>query len=867
MEVALNKSTFFTPSLTNSLANPYAVFCIPTLRVTLLTERLIRIEISESGVFEDRPSQVFWYRNQSLPKASISQTLTRLTIDTEYFSLTYQCDPKSDPADQIQLLLKESGTTVHLDDPNPGLLPGTIRTLDETDGAVPLNPGVLSRSGWVQLDDTQSLVFNAEGWLEPRKAAKGYRDLYLLVSGSDYRAALQDYQRVAGLPGLLPRAFLGNWWSRYWEYTQEDIQNLVNRFHKEEIPLSVFIIDMDWHVTKTGNACSGWTGFSWNRSLIPDPDGLLQWMHGQGLITALNLHPAEGIHAHEDQYLPAAQAMGFAPKKNEPIPFDIANPLFARVYFDKVLRPLEDRGVDFWWLDWQQGELSQLPGLDPLWWLNHLHYHEQGKDPQKRPVIFSRWGGPGSHRYPIGFSGDTVVSWESLAFQPWFTACAANTAFGWWSHDIGGHMRGMEDRELYVRWVQLGVLSPIFRLHCTKDFFIDRHPWGFDAEVMRLTRNAMQFRHGLIPYLYTMAQRNSEQGLPMVCPLYYEWPDEASAYMTRNQYLLGDELMAAPVTSPCDPETGRAKQAVWFPPGEWYDFFNGMHHQGSRWEINHYALDETPLFAKAGAILPMQADTTSNGVDNPAAINVLVFPGKDSHFTLYEDDGASQEYLQKGGASTHFQSKFTQTALSITVSSVTGDTHSIPETRAYTICFRGVSRPESISAQLDGQPCAISFAYDEASRTVQSTPISIRVDQELTVKISNKERSILAENPSQQSEVIRLLKGMKADSVSKWKVNSIFEQLQKDIRKLSSPQINLSERQRIALIETIMGVGAMRIKHPQYGDQIVVVNPDRRKGFKCGTLKPHEIDPSGVVVSAAGTESLVDYFGLVQNKL
>jgi hypothetical protein len=203
----------------------------------------------------------------------------------------------------------------------------------------------------------------------------------------------------------------------------------------------------------------------------------------------------------------------------------------------------------------------------------------------------------------------------------------------------------------------------------------------------------------------------------------------------------------------------------------------------------------------------------------------------------------------------------------VTVSTVTGDTRSIPETRSYTICFRGVSRPEGISALLDGQPCEISFAYDEACRTAQSTPISVRADQELTVKISNEERSILAENPNLQSEVISLLKGMKADSVSKWKVNSIFEQLQKDIRKINSPQIHLSERQKIALIETLTGVGAMRIKHPQYGDQIVLVNPDHRKGFAGASVKANEIDPGGVVMPAAETDYQADYFGLVKCKL
>lgn len=141
------------------------------------------------------------------------------------------------------------------------------------------------------------------------------------------------------------------------------------------------------------------------------------------------------------------------------------------------------------------------------------------------------------------------------------------------------------------------------------------------------------------------------------------------------------------------------------------------------------------------------------------------------------------------------------------------------------------------------------------------------MDQELTVKISNDEYPILADNPSPQSELIKLLKDIRTDTTSKWKINSIFESLQKDIRELSSTQINLSERQKIAVIETIKGVGAMRVKYPQSGDQIVVVNPDQHKGFKCGNLKPHEIGPGGLVIPAADTECLVDYMGLVKSRL
>ncbi len=187
--------------------------------------------------------------------------------------------------------------------------------------------------------------------------------------------------------------------------------------------------------------------------------------------------------------------------------------------------------MDFWWLDWQQGKQSQAARAGPALVAQSPPFLRPGaRTACKRPFIFSRWGGLGNHRYPIGFSGDTVVTWESLAFQPYFTATAANVGYGWWSHDIGGHMGGIEEAELYLRWVQFGVFSPILRLHSTNNPYQDRRPWGWGPAVEGPARAAMQLRHALIPYLYTMAWRNTAQGIPLVTPLYYTHPEAEDAY-------------------------------------------------------------------------------------------------------------------------------------------------------------------------------------------------------------------------------------------------------------------------------------------------------------------------------------------------
>ena len=150
----------------------------------------------------------------------------------------------------------------------------------------------------------------------------------------------------------------------------------------------------------------------------------------------LNVHPADGVRAHEKAYPAMAKALGVDAAHEDKIPFAPTDRAFMDAYFQYLHHPHEAIGVDFWWIDWQQGEDSALENVDPLWLLNHQHFLDSGRD-GRQPLTFSRYAGIGSHRYPIGFSGDTVTTWESLDFQPYFTATASNVGYSWWSHEIG----------------------------------------------------------------------------------------------------------------------------------------------------------------------------------------------------------------------------------------------------------------------------------------------------------------------------------------------------------------------------------------------------------------------------------------------
>ncbi len=503
----------------------------------------------------------------------------------------------------------------------------------------------MSRDGYSLYDDGSSFVFDQEGWLAHRNP--GNIDLYFFGYGDDFKACLHDFYLISGPVPLLPRFSLGNWWSRYWDYTEAELKRLLEEFEKREIPLSTLIIDIDWHLRRIPKEFGdSWTGYTWNRENFPNPQAFLDYLKNKNLKVSLNLHPASGIRAYEECYEEVGKFMGTDIGAHEPVSFDCANPKFMKAYFQLIHHPLEKMGIDFWWLDWQQGTKSTLPGLDPLWMLNHLHFLDLMRDNQKRGFIFSRWPGLGGHRYPIGFSGDTHITWESLSFQPYFTATAANVGYSWWSHDIGGHTFGYEDPELYIRWVEYGVFSPIMRLHSTKNYYLKREPWRWGREIEDIASRFMRLRHQLIPYLYSMNKINADYGLPLVYPLYYEYPKENSAYQFKNQYFFGSELLISPYITPLIKKLNRSFQKVWLPEGLWFDFFNGDVYQGKRTYSLYGALDEIGAFAKAGAIIPLTKLTKKNQYDNPEVLEVHIFPGKDNHFILYEDDGETLDYQE-----------------------------------------------------------------------------------------------------------------------------------------------------------------------------------------------------------------------------
>ena len=739
-------------------------------RFTVLTEEMIRLEYCEDGKFEDRATQCVIDRKFKVPEYQVIENEESLEIITDKIHLVYNKQKFTDYGLSVQVRgnISVYHSIWHFGEEATDLR-GTARTLDEADGAIELEHGIISRFGYGILDDSRSLVITEDGWVEPRK--EDCIDIYFLGYGHEYEHCLKDYYHLTGKTPLLPRYALGNWWSRFYRYNDQEYKALMTRFEKEEIPFSVSVIDMDWHLVdidpKYG---SGWTGYTWNKELFPDPKEFMTWLHDHGLKVTLNVHPAGGVQAHEEKYKEMAEAMGRDWEKEEPVNFDVTDQKFLKAYFEYLHHPNEEEGVDFWWLDWQQGGLSKIPGLDPLWMLNHYHYLDSGRR-GKRRLTFSRYAGMGSHRYPVGFSGDTIISWESLAFQPYFTVNASNVGYGWWSHDIGGHMKGYRDEELSTRWIQFGVFSPIMRLHSSNSAFTGKEPWNYNAVSENIMKRYLKLRHEMIPYLYTMNYHASHDGQPLIRPMYYLEPEQPEAYEVPNEYYFGTELVVCPITEPTDKAAGTACVKAWIPEGKWYDIFSGLKYDGGRMLELYRSLEDIPVLAKEGAIIPLTDLTEyTNSVENPKELAVKIVPGKKNAFILMEDTGDTCEDKEENWAQTKLEWINENEFI---IHPANGNLDVIPKRRTWKMEFYGIADVDNLEVTVGGKAIETERIYDEKRHICQVNIPETEVTEQITISFS---KGYLLRENNKPAEIFALLYQAKIEYEVKEKIYAYMKE-------------------------------------------------------------------------------------------
>ncbi len=714
------------------------------IRITVITPCLVRVEEQSKGKFCDEPTQSVWFRDFCKPEFKLNESSDTLEIKTTKANFLYSKKLKK----MIRIKLRDGRVVTNY---KAGNLKGTCRTLDITAGVITLGDGVISKNGVAILDDSDTLVLTNDGRILPRKHKE--KDEYYFAYGNDYIGATTDLYRLTGQVPLIPRYALSNWWSRYKAYSQSEYLELLERFKTEEIPITVATVDMDWHWVdikgKFGKDShkvyphqnlweyvydvwsAGWTGYSFNTDLFPDPAGFLKALKDKNYKTTFNLHPSQGVRWYEDQYEEMCQVMGQDPKTKAPVKFDITDKKFIENYFKVLHHPYEKMGVDFWWIDWQQGTKSPVPGLDPLWALNHYHFYDNAKN-NNRPLILSRFAGAGSQRYPLGFSGDTTQTWASLDFQPGFTATASNIGYPWWSHDIGGHCMGKKDDELYIRWVQLGVFSPIMRLHSTNNEFMGKEPWNYSGPIERIAKEQLRLRHKLLPYIYTMNYRTHTECRAICEPMYYAYPERKSAYECKNQFFFGTELIVAPITEHTSTDNNMAGVNVWLPEGRYTDIFTGRIYCGKRFVKMYRDIENFPVLAKEGAIIPMSANSRDNDCSNPAELELLVYRGNNT-FTLYEDDGETLSYQNGAYLKTPFTVNENGSTITFVIDKAEGDATVSPEKRAYKVFFKDVVNGD-ITLKVNSKKKNASFKKENGTLVVLLDGISASDKVEITIE-------------------------------------------------------------------------------------------------------------------------------------
>jgi len=829
------------PNLYDPVADPNAEVIAGHARFTVLTPQLIRMEWSADGKFEDHASLVFLNRKLPVPHFETNRAGEAVTLSTAAVNLHYAPAEAGDgrfTADDLSVTFMLNGKQVTWRPgmPDTGNLQGTTRTLDGALGGKtkePMDPGLISRDGWALVDDSARPLFDSTDfrflhgesspwpWVMERPAGER-QDWYLFAYGHDYKQALADFIKVAGPIPLPPRFAFGAWWSRYWAYADQELDELVRGFREDDVPLDVLVIDMEWHKTfglswfspekdQSGHT-KGWTGYSWNRLLFPYPQPFLQNLHKEGLRVTLNLHPASGVQPWEDAYPEMARAMGIDPASQKYVAFDITNKKFATNYMDILHHPLEKQGVDFWWLDWQQEPNTQTPGVSPTWWLNYVHFTDQARE-GKRPLLFHRWGGLGNHRYEIGFSGDTISVWDSLAFQPWFTATAANVGYAYWSHDIGGHMPGVVDPELYTRWIQFGIFSPILRTHTTKNPDAERRIWAYPEPYSGIMRDLYHRRYAMLPYIYTEARRTYDTGLAFLHPLYYEWPDADEAYSEKNEYMFGSEMFVDPVVAPGDKVTGLVKQPVWIPPGEWIEADSGKHFHGPATVQRSFSIRQAPVYVRAGAIVPMAPPMAYSSQRPLDPLIVKVFPlaeGQSSRYTLYEDAGDTRDYQQGQAAWTMLTATLKGSELTVAIAPVKGGYPRMPSSRRYEIRLPGDWPPQSVSMNgktlaYTHEAMAAGWHFEGNTLTTVITLPAFPVTQGVTVQVRRSPDLVSrrAELDGFAGEMTRLREAYDALNQTwpiAWSPDDLIDAMQTGDRLSYEPQLAAEQISRLQTI-------------------------------------------------------------------
>ena len=426
----------FEVDYTNLVSKPQAVFKGQFYRITILSDLLVRLEFSEEGYFEDRPTELVKFRNFPIPQMKVDQNERHLDITTKYFNLRYEKEKafygnKYAPDSILKIkLLDASNKEWYFGHPEARNYNGIIANVDKTtdpfleaaevkdfkhlkrkiENYIDVKKkGLYSVDGFASIDDSKSNFIAQDGTVIYND--KKRIDVYVFMYNRDFGNCLQNYYMLTGMPPLIPRYALGIWWNKNDFYNYEDVQKLLADFNKNKIPMSILLLGDNWHLKDKNNLTRFSSGFTFNRELFSKPSEFVQYMHDRGVRVGVSLDPSEGIHPHEPKFDEIAKVVGTSGKQI--IPFNVFDKALMSSYLKFLIDPLYRTGIDFFWINYRN--LKDKASNDLL---NYYHFTDIGKMEGLRPMILGRASQYAPHRYPIHYSGETAVSWNTLKVLP-----------------------------------------------------------------------------------------------------------------------------------------------------------------------------------------------------------------------------------------------------------------------------------------------------------------------------------------------------------------------------------------------------------------------------------------------------------------
>ena len=688
-----------------------------------------------------------------------------LLIKTKYFMLTYLKNKpfgggKVNPISNLKVELLNSGKIWYYGHPEVRNYGAPSISIENSNNKLKLKRGLYSTDGFASIDDSNNYLINGQNELVKKETNS--IDIYLFMYLNDYLGCLNDYYKLTGYPPLIPRYALGNWWSRSISYDDNSIKELVDSFNEKEIPLSIILLDKGWHIDSFESKKVN-SGFSWNNEKFMNPSVMINYLHSKGIRLGLNVDPSNGFYPFERNY---EFIKKLDPSDNVVVPFNVYNINYINAYFSYLINPLSSDGVDFFWID-----INDAKNKDMLWAMDYYHYKYGALDYRKRPFIMTRNSNIGEHRYPVTYSGKTIVSWDTLKMIPRYNMLATNNGNSFWAHDIGGYYNGMEDNELYTRFVQLGTFSPILKFGSADGKFYKREPWKWSYKTYKITKDYLKLRHNLIPYLYSESYKYHKYGTPLIIPLYYEQPEAYDDPIYNSEYFFGSEFFISPILKVKDYIMNRVIHRFYLPSGTWYDYVTGKRFAGGKQYLSFFKDEDYPVYVKAGAIIPLGHNSNINDTTPPRDMEIQIFPGKSNTYKLYEDDGVSELYKNGYYLLTAIEYTYVKNNYTVVVRPLEGKTGIIPDKRNYTFNFRNTKFAQDVIVYINNTKVNFNKYSKNTSFVVEV--LDVPTTAQLTVICKGRDIEISAERIF-MDDIESIISDLQINTIMKEKIDEIL---------------------------------------------------------------------------------------------